>query len=578
MRQIKIILNSLTISFMLLSSSVSQAADPKPKTKIKGSTIEKEDRVNVESNILRFTQALKSTSGIFKPIQITISIFDPDKNPVLIEFSFASEYSHLNFIELDKFEVIRNPKTKTNDFRIVLKNKYFTDDNGDTKQYYKNFAILPFTIEILNKTDIHVVQETAYRNTLALIDASKTFVDKLNNLNFSPLKPLIPLNVREPSTLLALSYEQYFKPKGIEFPLIRKTQLSDLFHSTSSGGSYGSYTYKPTPPINSASDIKLTGSLKNKENIIWKLLEQKTKPTLTEFLETIAVTPKKKDVNPFRKYSSNSSLLKELEEDLPYAIAQFETAFPNATWYALGRDIYLFGDAMDAFYKYQNQEGRVRRLAASQPSFDENNVDEVIEFLESNDFDFVNMSEKSQPQIIFDITSYSKGVRFSQSSQLMRAAYAKWEKLGRDPKKLLKLVNFVSVSSGPHKMIDPELDIESFFDSMTFDPAPTQILRVKGPMSLQYSTAWHGIYEKFQRNAKGKVTAPFHHPSSNREKLAMLAELWDVAAVVMSDDFIKKVKKEMKNLAKKTTSKPISIEKSKKTVDCVEVLSKPIGS
>ena len=564
----KAFLNFFIIGFIALTASACEA-----KTKNEKAKGTSKVETKIEHNIIRFTQTLReptfkpSDPTVFKPIEITISIFDPDKNPVLIEFSVATPYQHLNFAELEKFEVIKNPKTNGKDFRITLKDKYYTDKSGSVKSYYRNFLLLPTVIEIKDG-QIHVDEDRAQRQFKGTINHGSTTATSMSNHSFKPVKPLMELNVREPSTLISLAYEQYFKPKGIEFPLIAKK-------STPSGTSEISYVsfYKPKPSINSASDVKLTGSLKNKENVIWKLVEQKTKPTLTEFLEVIGVTPKKSEKNPFSEYLSNRSLAGQLENDLPYAIAQFETAFPNAIWYALGRDIYLFGDAMDAYYKHQKQEDRVRRLAASQPSFDEENVDQVIEFLESNDFDFVNMTEKSQPRIIFDITSYSKGSRFSQSSQLMRAAYEKWKRLGRDPKKLLKLVNFVSVSSGPHVMIEPGVDIEDFFSNLTFEPAPSKILRVDGPMSLQYSAAWHGIYEKFKKNTNGKVFAPFHDPSTNRDKLAMLAELWDVAAIVMSDEFIEKVKKEKKRFSKPTAT----TTSEKKAPDCAEVLSKPIG-
>ena len=276
--------------------------------------------------------------------------------------------------------------------------------------------------------------------------------------------------------------------------------------------------------------------------------------------------------NPFGQYLLNSSLKEQLRNQLPKAIAQFERAFPEAIWYALGRDIYLFGDALDAYYTYKGQSGRVRRLPASAPSFDLNNVDLSIDFLKTHGFDFEKIKKNSKPQIIFDITSYSYG---SQSTQLMRAAYTEWKRLNRDPKKLLNKVNFLSVSDGARNvMVTPDLDIKSFFQNMQFtNPEPASILRVEGPTSLMYAAAWHGLYQRFERKDDGRIETPFIDSSSTSVRMSMLAELWEIAAIVMNESFANEVERQKFILDGK-----IKVIASSGSVKCDDLLLKPIGS
>lgn len=497
--------------------------------------------------------------------KIELSVFDAETNPVLVEAFY--DYSNIvrHFSRVEKFELI---KDQPGHFQVTfdVPGEYY--HNGKINPLNPNIPYVPVSVNFDTKDKNPIL-------TLEMIsdlDGSKrdirelkAKIEKIAPQHFKLTEGNATAKVREPSTIHALSFKDYFGPKGIDLPHF----FSSSIRSTPQQQSY-SYS------ISSADDIKLGSLLKDKTAEVWELLQSKDKPTMKEFLKAIGVQPKKGEANPLKNYSRNPDLKFELENDLPKVIAQFEKAFPGAIWYGLGRDIYLFSDALDAYYISIGQNDRVKRLHASQPSFNEDNPGEVIDFLKTNGFEFKNINKDSTPHIIFDVTSYSKKSaddfkinRFSQSAQLMRAAYLEWQNLGREPHELLPKVNFVSVSRGANNhMIEADSNIESFFKNMDFDPpAPSRILRVDGPRSLQYATSWHGIYERFKRTKNNQVIAPFREIKDYNDKLAMLAELWDVAAIVMDKGFTKKTAtliKKYKETAPKA-EKPPEEKKKKKT-------------
>ena len=526
-----------------------------------------------------------------KSAKLNFSVFDPDTNPVLIEFTIQIGTSIINFHEIEKFEVRQSKDNKDTAYTLHFHTSLFQDAQGNRAPYYKNIEFLPKTLTFSTSDPKIFKLQTIQGKWYDISDAK---VKETNHLNFEPRLPLTDLNVREPSTPNAISYQQYFKPKGIDFPLIRQNGTRSAGDRPAANTGSNSSTFFSSsffgPSIKSAEDLKLGQLLKDKKQAVWDLLQQKDKPTLAEFLKALGVKPAKNQENPFSEYARNSSLRYELENKFPHTVAQFRKAFPGAIWYALGRDIYLMGDALDAYYTHQfNSAGRVRRLHASQPSFDKNDIDEVIDFLKTNGFDFESMKEGSAPLVIFDITSYSKSnFRMSQSSQLMKAAYTEWGRLKQNPKNLLRKVNFVSVSHGSNnEMVTSSLDIDKFFGEMEFDPSPKKILRVDGPMSMQYSIAWHGLYTRFERKKDGNVVTSFGAPAPLSDKLAMLAELWDVAAVVMNKDFAAKVEEELTYLSNPSLKKASSTKSSSGLLSnnssflsgpCDRLLDKPIGS
>lgn len=473
-----------------------------------------------------------------------ISVYDIEKNPVLIELSYVSPNAKatIDFHELKSFEVVRDPHFYN--FHIQFNDKFY-DVRGFLIDLYKNFESVPHSVTF-------GYRKGGPKDYFFSLNGTwhQASVETFTPEEFEPIDPLRTNKVRELSTVNDVNFDTYFKPKGIRFTFAERKKLGqtkppgDSSKKPKETGTPGVYKARQSNAISSAANLELEPILQNRRDAVWELLQKETKPTMAEFLKAVVVMPSKNMTNPFQAYSRNYYLKSELVSLLPNAIGQFEKAFPNAIWYALGRDIYLFGDALDAYYMYLGQKNRVIRLPASAPSFEKEDTQEIIDFMKTHGINFSDIDEKTTPRIIFDVTSYSRGFRNSQSTQLMKAAYTEWTRLGRDPKKLLEKVNFLSVSSG--KMIEPNTDIKEFFSQMKFDPAPEKLLRVDGPMSLQYSLSWHGLYEKFQRVDKDTVITSFGEPTHIKDRLAMLAELWDIAAVVMNKEFASQAERYIK--------------------------------
>src|SRR5262245_57581541 len=81
-----------------------------------------------------------------------------------------------------------------------------------------------------------------------------------------------------------------------------------------------------------------------------ELLALQRRPTMTEFIQAHDPWPAQ---NPYKNAvveMEYTSKLFNLRVRMPALIAQFEKAFPGATYYSLGRDAAGAADALDAFY------------------------------------------------------------------------------------------------------------------------------------------------------------------------------------------------------------------------------------
>jgi hypothetical protein len=289
--------------------------------------------------------------------------------------------------------------------------------------------------------------------------------------------------------------------------------------------------FKPSPPKPPAKV-----QIENFDSEVDALLAKDDKPSLSDmiaFVKAVKAAQPDYDLtqNPFREFMWGGN------EKIHRAMAQMESvreklekAFPDATWYLLGRDVYLLNDALEAVYRMHGETDRVRRLPASQPSFNDVSLDVVDGFLKSNGLDVDRIGKNSRPQIILDISSYSDSkYRLSQSRHLMRAAYDRWTSLGRDPRDLADKVNFVNVSrTHSHSEVESREGAQRFLRDLKFEPEPLEILSVYAPGEFLYTDGWHGLYEKFQRQENGEVTAGHGYSSSRDTRLSMLGELWAV--------------------------------------------------
>ena len=372
-----------------------------------------------------------------------------------------------------------------------------------------------------------------------------------------PIAAKPKLSRKKPKDFEASTYKKVFEP-GVPTPVTTSTFFaskdygfkkpgSSIYGGSSATSSYSTGGgYKPKDSILIKSDLKLSGQAGRYQDVIWELMKMEDKPTMGQFMAALGPLMEISDENPFKKYSGRS--LKNAMEEMAEVIVQMEKAYPDAIWYALGRDIYLMGDVLDAFYRTAGQPWRLRRLHASAPSFPKGESEEklnlIADFLETNGIDIEGIGPNSRPHIIFDITSYGKNTyRYSQSSELMRAAYWRWADLRRDPRDLVRKLNFVSVSHGPKNvMIEPDFEIDRYFRRVKFDDGPEHILRVDAPIEVQYSTTWHGLYGLMERLDDGRVVTKPGAKDSYNQRAKMLWEMWEVAKRVSSPKFMEEVK------------------------------------
>ncbi len=140
-----------------------------------------------------------------------------------------------------------------------------------------------------------------------------------------------------------------------------------------------------------------------------------------------------------------------IKENLPKLIISLEKAFPNGTYAFLGRDVNLWGDAMDAFYQSFGQTGRVQLLNASTASFSNAEPETLVNFLVQNGMDprIVTVTDPEEynslkPFVIYDRTSMGST---SQSTKLMDAVFTMAARNGV-PVHLLPEKFFVATTSG----------------------------------------------------------------------------------------------------------------------------------
>ncbi len=307
-----------------------------------------------------------------------------------------------------------------------------------------------------------------------------------------------------------------------------------------SGGYGRSSTYKYTPP--KPKKFLLEGFDKKLD----ELLALDTKPTIADMMSFMASVVRKDPEydlkkNPFREFEGYKDDVSKSMKDMDAVREKLEIAFPGAIWYILGRDAYLYGDALEASYLAQGITGRVVRLPASAPSFTDASLEMVDGFLKTFGIDVDNVGPESVPRIILDISSYSASDwRLSQSRHLLRAAYDRWISLGRDPKQLAGKVNFVNVSDMHVKnSYKTAKDVEEFLSLLDYGPEPSAVLSAVGPGRFLYTTAWHGLYRPFQKLKDGSVIAPHDSASERSTKMEMLGELWEVVSFYDAKKMIK---------------------------------------
>lgn len=484
-------------------------------------------------------------------ILILATVFDPKGDPVLTEFALkqtavnlrtSTANLNLSTDHIAEFSVERAMHPRTEKFEQAYVIRLKPDMYGP------------------RAPDLSVIEDELFRGSLIVLfdDGTAQIADaetnpihvkhssseKFGHKEFQRI-PGVPVKaeVFEQGTVNPVPLEDYFRPKDISLPPPDRSTVE--WNKFEWAAPPPAALFVNQPDVNGPQDLKLEGRLIGEETKVWRLLQMTDKPTIAEFLKAVGGKPSEDEANPFREYAPSTPIRGEIESYIPKLIAQFEKAYPDAEWYGLGRDIYLLNDILDAYYTHRGEPGRVHRLGASAPSFDQDNIAEVVEFLKSNGFDFENITAESRPRVFFDITSYAHdAARYSQSSQLMRAAYREWARLDRDPLELMTKLNFISTGYARPSLqeITPEFDLNKFISETNINAdGPERILYAANSNSLQYSSVWHGVYQRFQKEPDGRTVAPPGLPEPNRNKLKLLWELWEIAGTVMNDGFASKV-------------------------------------
>ncbi len=441
-------------------------------------------------------------------LDISFLIYQPDYDPVLLDYFDSNLYKDMDDVEQFNYE----PESKT--FSIVLTATEEVDQ--------------PVRIELNNrKVKVFYNSPSSDEATELKSITSEVTVKKRTGEDFirseSPYHTIL-----EPGVTTPVSVETYFLNRNIPF---------------------GTLVFSPD-------HLDLSDDFDNKRELIWKTLGQEERPTIKQLVESIGIP------------SGRVILIKDpdqvgsIENEIPRAVASMERAYPGAVWYGLGRDAFFPTDAFDSFFTYIGQPGKVRRLPASAPSFDKKNDKEVVGFLEKHGIilkDFLKADSK--PVLIFDITSYNKRGP-SQSRQIMRAAYQHWtEVLEQDPKVLLEKLNFVSISGSMASETDrfqnitKSFDLAKYLKRVEFDAGPVPILSLEKRLNkTTYTPGWHGMFGRFRPTEDGLYDTTLGDEAPTSTRLVILAELFGIIQKTMNDRFVGLVIDSAKSLGDQTFS------------------------
>lgn len=112
-----------------------------------------------------------------------------------------------------------------------------------------------------------------------------------------------------------------------------------------------------------------------------------------------------------------------LKEDAPTMIVSFERTFPGATFVFIGRDMSVYADLFEAFYRQIGQSDRVKRLGMSTATLDTLDAKLVPAFLKTHGIEV----QSKYPIIFVDAISKHGG---RQARRLLSGLYASYAQQG----------------------------------------------------------------------------------------------------------------------------------------------------
>ena len=241
---------------------------------------------------------------------------------------------------------------------------------------------------------------------------------------------------------------------------------------------------------------------------------------------------------------SNVNRYDALLEKMPKIIAGIEKHFPGAKIGYLGRDSYIFGDFIDAFYQSIGQKGRVTSLGISGTSNIANTNDAVLEsYLKSKGLDLTPRKEH-RPFVIIDTASKLDGA--GQPRALLDRVYKIYKAKGGDPLDLVgKLTAVTIVNRGAYNVKDnfdgagdvikSHREIVARNPSNFFPPRSVLVVEHDGSGwgfsgydvgSGGVSDHWHESFKPLQQNRKSSVDRPgAKNASAHRKMLGVMASI-----------------------------------------------------
>ena len=256
------------------------------------------------------------------------------------------------------------------------------------------------------------------------------------------------------------------------------------------------------------------------------LLDSPTRPTPSDLRRAYGGTLPA--VNPFKHHSPlaynrnqamntvqgmwHDHLVQQLRETMPKAIAHLEKAYPGATYAALGRDVVVMSDALDAYYGSIGQHGRAARVNASTASFSSNNHQDTVDLVtHSTGLDLDHVHERGF--VLYDNTRYRAS---SQSRKVMSSLYTALQQRGKNTADYADKLTLATIwnGNGAQMMPSSAAGADAFLASHVASQkqqmgpgalGPAQILRIPG---IGYGLEWHGSFGPMRRTAAGVTTAP----------------------------------------------------------------------
>ena len=293
------------------------------------------------------------------------------------------------------------------------------------------------------------------------------------------------------------------------------------------------------------------------------LLDSPTRPTPSDLRRAYGGTIPAE--NPFKHhyplgYNRNQAmnvaqgmrhehLVGHLRATMPKAIAHLEKAYPGATYAALGRDVVVMSDALDAYYGAIGQHGRAVRVNASTASFWSRDYRDTVDLVtQSTGLDLDHVHERGF--VLYDNTSYGAN---SQSRKVMSALYTALQQRGANTADYAHKLTLATIWHGSGAQMMPTAGADAFLanhvasQKQKMGPralGPAAILRVPG---IGYGLEWHGSFGPMARTAAGVTTTPGALAGiANRESI--LWEAHEMLRLTESPEFHQLVEQETQQL------------------------------